>query len=78
MAITVRLGNVYFGVDLIITLYMSIFTGESNTPVGVGLILAAGFGLAIVVVVIIFYFPVEVVVRNVGVINVLFAVASIG
>ena len=45
--------------------------GEGNAPVGLGVITAAGLGLGIVVVVIILNSPVNVVVRNVRVIDVL-------
>lgn len=78
VATTVGLGDMHLGVDLIVTLYVRVLTGESNTPVGIGLILATGLGLAIIVVVIILNLPVKVIVRDVGVINILFAVASVG
>ena len=65
------------GVDVLVESSLDVAAGEVALHFAEKHILAAGFSLAIVVVVIIFYFPVEVVVRNVGVIHVLFTVGLV-
>jgi len=68
---------VLLSVDLVITLDVRALAGESDPPLGIGVVTVAGLLLAIVVVVLILDSPVEVVVRNVGVIHVLFTVGLV-
>ena len=63
----------HLSVDNIVTLDRAL-AGEGDAPVSLGVIVFAGLGLGIIVVVIILNSPVNVVVRNVGVIDVLLAV----
>ena len=74
---SIRVGNVLLSVDLISALDVRALAGESDPPLGVGVVTVAGLLLAIVVVVLILDSPVEVVVRNVGVIHVLLAVGLV-
>jgi len=67
-------GDADLSVDNIVTLDVGGLAGESDAPVGLGVILAAGLSLRIIVVVIILNSPVNVVVRNVGVVNGLLSV----
>ena len=63
-------------VDLVITLDVRALAGESDPPLGVGVVTVAGLLLAIVVVGLsILNGPIEVVVRDVGVIHVLLSVS---
>jgi len=64
------MGHAHLSVDNIVTLDVAL-AGQGNAPVGLGVITAAGLGLGIVVVVIILNSPVNVVIRDVGVIDVL-------
>ena len=68
------LGDAHLGVDNIVTLDPAL-AGEGNAPVGLGVVTAAGLSLGVVVVVIIHDSPVNVVVRDVGVIDGLLGVA---
>jgi len=81
-------GDAHFGVDNIVTLDVGAFAGELSVPGGLGVILAAGLLLAITKNLSVAVFavaiavalalskrlPLNVVVRNVGVINGLLAV----
>ena len=66
-------GDAHLSVDNIVTLDPAL-AGEGNAPVGLGVVTAAGLSLGVVVVVIILNSPVNVVVRDVGVIDGLTAV----
>ena len=67
--------DAHLSVDLVVTLDVATLSGENDAPVGLGLVLAAGLGLSVIVVVhVILDSPVNVVVRNVRVIDVLLAV----
>jgi len=70
-------GDVLLGVDLVIALDVRTLAGEGNPPVSLSVVTVAGLLLAVVVVVLILDSPVEVVVRNVGVIHVLLAVGLV-
>ena len=61
------------GIDEIVTLDHAL-AGEGNAPVSLGVVTAAGLSLGVIVVVIILNSPVNVVVRDVGVIDGLTAV----
>ena len=67
------MGDAGLSVDNIVALDGAL-AGEGNAPVSLGVVTAAGLGLGIVVVVIILNSPVNVVVRDVGVIDGLTAV----
>jgi len=67
-------GDVDLSVDNIVTLDRAL-AGEGNAPVGLGVVTAAGLSLGVIVVVIIHNSPVNVVVRDVGVIDGLLGVA---
>ena len=69
--------DVLLSVDLVIALDVGALAGESDPPVSLGVVTVAGLLLAVVVVVLILDSPVEVVVRNVGVIHVLLAVGIV-
>ena len=69
--------DVLLSVDLVIALDMRALAGEGNPPVSLSIVTVAGLLLAVVVVVLILDSPVEVVVRNVGVIHVLLAVGLV-
>ena len=69
------MGDVLLSVDLVIALDVRALAGESDPPVSLGVVTVAGLLLAVVVVVLILDSPVEVVVRDVGVIHVLPSVA---
>ena len=70
------MGNVLLSVDLISALDVRTLAGESDPPLGVGVVTVAGLLLAVVVVGLsILNGPVEVVVRDVRVINVLLSVS---
>lgn len=53
-------------VDVIVALDHASLSGQSNPPVGLGVILLADFVLTVIVVIFILNLPVELVVRNVG------------
>ena len=76
----VGLGDVHLGVDQVIALDVGI-AGESDPPVSLGVVVLALLLLAVVellaVVVLILNLPVKIVVRDVGVVDVLLAVTSV-
>jgi len=67
-------GDAHLSVDNIVT-FDPALAGEGNAPVGLGVVTAAGLSLGVVVVVVIHDSPVNVVVRDVGVIDGLLGVA---
>ena len=73
---SVRVGNVLLSVDLVSALDVRALAGESDPPLGIGVVTVTGLLLTIVVVGLgILNSPVEVVVRGVGVIHVLLSVS---
>ena len=68
------MGNAGLSVDNIVALDHAL-SGEGDAPVSLGVVTAAGLSLGVIVVVIIHDSPVNVVVRNVGVIDGLLGVA---
>jgi len=66
--------DTHLSVDSIVTLDVAALSGENDAPVGLGLILVSHLGLSVIVVVIILNSPVNIVVRDVGVIDGLLAV----
>jgi len=66
--------DTHLSVDLVVTLDVAALAGENNAPVGLGLVLVADLSLSVIVVVIILDSPVNVVVRNVRVVDGLLAV----
>jgi len=69
--------DMLLSVDLVIALDVRALAGEGDPPVSLGVVTIAGLLLAVVVVILILDSPVEVVVRNVGVIHVLLAVGLV-
>ena len=75
--VTGRVGDVHLGVDDIVALDVAL-AGQGNSPVGLGVVVLADLLLAKVVVIIVLNHPVDAVVRDVGVIDVLPAVRVSG
>jgi len=77
---TVGMGDMHLGVDQVIALDVGI-AGEGDPPVGLGVVVFTLLLLAVVelltVIVLILDLPVGIVVRDVGVVDVLLAVTSI-
>ena len=65
----VRVRSVVFSIDNIVTLDVAVLARERNAPVGLGVVTATGLSLDVIVVVVIHDSPVNVVVRDVGVID---------
>lgn len=73
---TVAMGDVHLSVDEIIALDEAL-TRKSNSPFGLSFVLTAALLLAVIIIIIILDLPIEVVVRDVGVVNIGLAVPSV-